>query len=414
MQEKRYKNEQVFFALVRAGLWGDVKVNGYRLKVKESAIDWGEIMQLAEEQSVVGLVAAGIETVQGSWTSQAAEPSAWLKVLAGASDQGRAHGSPLVPQEWALQFIGQTLQIEQRNVAMNKFLAELVSGMREADIYTLVMKGQGVAQCYEKPLWRSSGDVDFLLSEENFIKAREYLRPLTKNGFTPSLEEARHIGAQIGEWDIELHGNQFCGLSKKIDREIGKLQEDVFYGGNVRSWMCEWTQVFLPGIDDDVLFVFTHFLKHFYKGGLGLRQICDWCRLLYRYRGELDYGLLESRIRRMGLMSEWKAFGVYAVDWLGMPAEAMPLYDVRSKKEEVRWKRKAERINRFVMEVGNMGHSRDNSFYGSKSFLVRKIGAFGRRIGDLCSHAMIFPQDSLRFMPAIVINGLRSAAKGVG
>ena len=393
----------VFFALVRAGLWGDVKVNGYRLKVKESAIDWGEIMRLAEEQSVVGLVAAGIETVQGSWTSQAAEPSAWLKV----------QGSSLVPQEWALQFIGQTLQIEQRNVAMNKFLAELVSGMREAGIYTLVMKGQGVAQCYEKPLWRSSGDIDFLLSEENFIKAREYLRPLTKNGFTPSLEEARHIGAQIGEWDIELHGNQFCGLSKKIDREIGKLQEDVIYGGNVRSWMCEGTQVFLPGIDDDVLFVFTHFMKHFYKGGLGLRQICDWCRLLYRYRGELDYGLLESRIRQMGLVSEWKAFGALAIDYLGFPKDSMPLLNVNDNLN-ANLKRKADRIMEFILKSGNMGHSRDNSFYGSKSFLVRKIGAFGRRIGDLCRHAMLFPLDSLRFMPTIVINGLRSAAKGVG
>ena len=34
----------------------------------------------------------------------------------------KVQGSPLVPQEWALQFIGQTLQIEQRNQAMNEFV----------------------------------------------------------------------------------------------------------------------------------------------------------------------------------------------------------------------------------------------------------------------------------------------------
>lgn len=27
------------------------------------------------------------------------------------------------------------------------------------------------------------------------------------------------------------------------------------------------TQVFLPGADEDVVYVFTHFLGHFYKGG---------------------------------------------------------------------------------------------------------------------------------------------------
>ena len=387
MQEKRYKVEQVFFALIRAGLWEDVKVNGYRLKVKESAIDWGEIMRLAEEQSVVGLVAAGIENLNANLN---------LKV----------------PQEWALQFIGQTLQIEQRNVAMNKFLAELVSGMREAGIYTLVMKGQGVAQCYEKPLWRSSGDIDFLLSEENFIKAREYLRPLTKNGFTPSLEEARHIGAQIGEWDIELHGNQNCGLSKKIDREIGKLQEDVFCGGNVRLWMCEGTQVFLPGIDDDVLFVFTHFLKHFYKGGLGLRQICDWCRMLYRYRGELDYGLLESRIRRMGLMSEWKAFYNLASRYLGMPD-----LDSSFMFQDSRFDKKADRIMEFILKSGNMGHNRGSwltvhDSWLSRQYVVRKAFSMFRRIGDLMNHARIFPLDSLRFSFTILKNGVMSAMRG--
>ena len=111
----------------------------------------------------------------------------------------------------------------------------------------------------------------------------------------------------------------------------------------------------------------------------------------------------------MGLMTEWKAFGAYIVDYLGMPAEAMPFYSTSMK-----WTRKAKRINAFVLEVGNMGHSRDNSFYGNKSFLIRKMCSFGRRIGDLCRHAMVFPLDSLRFLPSIFLNGIRSAAKGVG
>ena len=57
----------------------------------------------------------------------------------------------------------------------------------------------------------------------------------------------------------------------------------------------------MPGPDNDVVIVFTHFLHHFFIGGVGLRQICDWCRLLWTYRESLDRGLLESRIRKMGL-----------------------------------------------------------------------------------------------------------------
>ena len=68
--------------------------------------------------------------------------------------------------------------------------------------------------------------------------------------------------------------------------------------------------------------MFTHILQHFYKGGIGLRQICDWCRLLWMYRTELDLAKLEGRLRRAGLMTAWKAFGAFSVEYLGMDAGA--------------------------------------------------------------------------------------------
>ena len=59
---------------------------------------------------------------------------------------------------------------------------------------------------------------------------------------------------------------------------------------------------------------------------VGLRQFCDWCRLLWTYRRSINVGLLEARLNEMGLVSVWKAFGAFAVEYLGMPGEAMPLY----------------------------------------------------------------------------------------
>lgn len=369
-------NTKAFFELVRAGLWEkEVRLSQY------GSIDFNEILRLSEEQSVVGLVAAGIEHVV----------------------------DVKLPQAVVLQFVGQALQLEQRNTAMNAFIANVVEKMRQHGIYTLLIKGQGVAQCYEKPLWRSSGDVDFFLSEENFLKARDFFRPLVSNGFDPSNEDARNINAQLPPWEIELHSNQFCGLSKRIDSGINEVQKSIIFGGQVRSWMNDRTQVFLPSADNDVIFIFTHFLKHFYKGGLGLRQICDWIRLLWSYRKSLDSLLLENRLNKMGLMTEWKAFAAFAVDSLGMPETAMPLYS----REKI-WSRKASMICSFVLKVGNMGRSRDLSFYSNKSFFIRKLGSFGIRIGDLFRHARLFPLDSIRFFPSIMLNGVRSAIKGVG
>lgn len=371
-------NIGAFFALVRGGLWNqEVNLSQF------GEVDYVDVLRLAEEQSVVGLVAAGL-----------------------------GHVSDVkVPKEELLQFVGLSLRLEQQNKDMNVFLANLVEKMRSAGIYTLLVKGQGIAQCYEKPLWRACGDIDLYLADDDFQKAKSFFRPLV-GSFDPDNDYARHINMHYDSWVVEIHGNQHTNLSYRIDKELDVIHHDLFNHGNVRGCMFGQTWVFLPSADNDVLIIFTHFLKHFYKGGIGLRQICDWCRLLWAYRESLNHRLLESRLRKMGLMSEWKAFGAFAVEYLGMPADAVPLLDVRSLKEDVRWRRKADRICSFIMEVGNMGHNRDSSYYVKYPYVIRKAFSFSRRLGDLYRHARIFPLDSFRFLPSIVFNGVRSAIKG--
>lgn len=58
---------------------------------------------------------------------------------------------------------------------MNEFIEKTVQMMRMKGVNTLLVKGQGGAQCYARPLWRSSGDVDFFLDAENFEKAKRVL-----------------------------------------------------------------------------------------------------------------------------------------------------------------------------------------------------------------------------------------------
>ena len=366
-----------FFKLIRIGLFS---VHNERPIDNDcSKENWQEVLRIAEEQSVVGLVTAGLEKVKDSQ----------------------------IPKEWNLQLIGSTLQIEQRNKEMNTFIADLISRMRRAGIYTLLVKGQGIAQCYDKPYWRSCGDVDLFLSDDNYEKAKEYLKPLASSVEDEYVRE-KHLGMIIDGWVVELHGRLYTGLSSRIEHELDEVQKDTFYGGAVRSWNCDGVQVFLLKVENDVFYVFTHILQHFYKEGVGLRQICDWCMLLWTFRDKLDLRLLESRLRKAGLMTEWKAFGAYAVEFFGMPVEAMPFYS-----DGERWKRKAKRINKFVLNVGNMGHNRENS-YRNYPYLVRKCFSAFRRMGDLMRHARIFPLDSMRFSFAIMRNGMKSAIKGEG
>lgn len=366
-------NTKAFLELVRAGLW---EKDAQLLPFGE--VDYEEIMRLAEEQSVVGLVAAGLEHVTD------VKP----------------------PKESVLQFAGQAIQLEQQNTAMNTFIADLITRMREGGIYSLLVKGQGIAQCYERPLWRSSGDVDLFLSDENYNSAKAFLIPSATFVEKEYLRE-RHLGLTINGWVVELHGHLYSGLSSKIESELDRVRQDTFLGSSVRSWDNKGVQVYMLKAENDAFYVFTHILQHFYKEGVGLRQVCDWCRLLWRFRDELDISLLESRIRRPGLMTAWRAFGAHAVEYLGMPEEAMPFYS-----SENSWKTKAKRINEFILYAGNMGHNRDKSYVSKNPYFVRKCISMGRRVGDLVSHARIFPADSLKFSYAIMKNGIKSAIRG--
>lgn len=391
---RKDKNTEAFLALVKAGLWESVGVNpnANNNLYPADEVDWYKVYQLAQEQSVIGVVLAGIERLK----------SANLNLN--------------VPQDLLLQWIGEVQMLEQQNKAMNLFVAELIEKMRNDDIYTLLVKGQGIAQCYERPLWRTSGDVDLYLSDTNYKRAQDFLTPLAQS-VEPELHGEKHIAMHINNWVVELHGAMPTRLISRIDKVLEKIQNNLFTGGEVRAWQNGQTIVFLPSPDNDVLIVFTHILKHFFRGGIGLRQICDWCRLLWTYKDSLNYRLLESRIKEMGLMTEWRAFGALAIECLGMPKGSMPFLNVNDDLNarsamplglSKNLKKKADRIMEFLMETGNFGYNRDTSYFQKRPYVVRKAISLRQHTLDGIHHFKVFPLDSLRIWCRILRAGFKA------
>ena len=366
-------NQQVFFALMRAGLWE----KGVRLLTYQD-IEWQEVYRLATEQSVLGLALQGI-------------------------DRFKVQGSKFnIPQVLLLQWIGEVQMIEQRNKEMNAFIANLIGKLRNEDVYTLLVKGQGIAQCYEKPLWRACGDVDLYLSKDNYEKAKKLLLPIATN---IEKEETRrlHLGMTVDGWAVELHGTMYTKLSRRMNSVADDVHKDLFYSGNVRSWNDSGVQVFLPSANNDVIIIFNHIINHFFLEGVGLRQICDWCRLLWVYRQEINVTLLEKRLKKMGLVTEWKAFYNLASRYLGLPdlGEGLLACDSRFDK-------RAHMIMAFVLESGNFGHNRDVSYRRKKYVAVVNAITLWRRIRDFARFMLIFPLDSPKFFCQYCLNRITS------
>lgn len=108
----------------------------------------------------------------------------------------------------------------------------------------------------------------------------------------------------------------------------------------------------------------------------------------------------------MGLNEEWKAFAAFAVEYLGMPVEAMPLYENSEK-----YRRKARKIRDLLIETGNFGHGKDESYRAKvgrvKSFFI----TFWRRLKEFVRLTTIFHLHAPRFFVNYVIT--RSESRDV-
>ena len=229
------------------------------------------------------------------------------------------------------------------------------------------------------------------VTDNEYERAKEFLAQKAIS-IEPEDTYKKHVSMQIDDYVVELHGNLHTCISKTIDKHLDKIQMTMYTKGGVRAWRNSPIDIFLPDPDSDAVFVFCHILQHFFKGGIGLRQVCDWCRLLWTYQDKIDIQLLKRRLCKMGILSEWKVFAALAVDVLGMPAVAMPLYS----KSTLNLKRARMALG-WILKSGNMGHNIDQSYRKEYSHHVQKMITLGRRIKEYCYFFVIFPIDAPRF-----------------
>ena len=109
----------------------------------------------------------------------------------------------------------------------------------------------------------------------------------------------------------------------------------------------------------------------------------------------------------MGMLTEWKTFGSLAVEYLGMPVDAMPFYS-----DSPKWKKKANRVLAFIIETGNFGHNRNTAKTYQYPFIVRKAISLFRHTCDDFKYLRIFPLDAIKIWIEMIGTGFHVAVKG--
>ncbi len=311
---KLTKIQQQFSALLKAGLWGkeaDVSLFG-------ADTDWMELMMMAKRQACMGVAYDGVLTLPKELQPARGIFLQWSNIVA---------------------------LIEENNDFLNEKLSEVFTLYRENGLHPILLKGQGVAQCYRNPLHRNSGDIDIYIGDADCKKANALLRKES----TGEHEE--------NDWHASIYWRGVTIENHRIMTHLSAPSSHAFFVKALNEWYPQGARSLKVGeceatvcpVEFDVVYVLIHSVLHFLNEGVGLRQVCDWTCMLRTYGQKMDKERFLYLLKGVGMLKAARAFGVVATEFLGLPSEDLPFMLKKKDYELGEW------FLQDVLEGGNFG-----------------------------------------------------------
>lgn len=304
MQDKEF---EVLLALLRAGLW-EKDVDDTKL-FPLNATQWRRIFSLSCEQTVVGLVYRGIAHL----------PEAMMPTL-----------------DVMMKWVAQVDAIERRNEHVEKSIQTLFLKLNNEGLHPVLQKGYGIAQMYEMPLLRESGDIDLWFAAEEWDKARDV---------------AERIAGSIEKNPDGSISYHWCGVEVEHHRRMFDLYnpfKQLYLRGLIKmsNIDCGGLTIVVPSPLTNVVLQNAHILKHAIGLGVGLRQLCDLARTYYTISDVLDGEEIRNVYKTIGLERWSNMLHTFLVDCIGLEEKYLPYM---SKQEPIR------RFVKIIEHGGNFG-----------------------------------------------------------
>ena len=182
---------------------------------------------------------------------------------------------------WAYGMVEQGY--EARNTKQLKVIDIIQKKWAQSGIRMMVMKGQAMATYYPIPKHRSPGDID-CFHFDNYAKGNEIAR-----SFADHVDEGWYKHSQIS-FQGELIENHLFFVHTREGKSSKRLNQVMCDSLIVDEFdRLSGTDVLLPPVMFNALFLTYHALTHFLEEGLRLKQILDWALFLRRDVNNVDW-----------------------------------------------------------------------------------------------------------------------------
>ena len=362
------ESKEILLALIRSAMWGD-DLNGITQSPK-----WSEVLNLAQQQTLLGLIAEVI-------------PSLPSDIQPEKKDLARLHFT--------------VTRIYQSHSLLNRKVAEVKRLMDQHGIHCVLFKGQGIALNYPNPLSRQCGDIDLYVGDRNFLNAMNVLEPGVDHN-VGDYKHMKHSNVESEGVHIELHRIAEMLPGARQDRMFKEWTVEQLEESDLRIVEIGGTSVNLPPVSFDPLYIMNHAWHHFLNGGIGLRQLCDWSMYLHRFHKDIDTEQLEYNLKRFSLYRAWQIMASLVVRHLGLPAEECPLYTGE-------YDRQGDMMIEEIWKEGNFGrHSSRRDTPRPKGHFAGKFHSFRMNTSRYPAIFKISPIDAINTWIYYVINGMKN------
>lgn len=180
------------------------------------------------------------------------------------------------------------LQYLMRSEQQMRAIAQLCSALDSAGVDYMPLKGCNLKGLYPKPEMRLMGDADILIRPGQY----ETIRPIMQTlGYEEKAESDHELIWYRKDLLVELHKRLIPSYNKDYYRYFGdgwKLAKRV---NGTRYGMEK---------EDEFIYIFTHFAKHYRDGGIGCRHVVDlW--IYHRACPQLDEAYILAELDKLQL-----------------------------------------------------------------------------------------------------------------
>lgn len=165
----------------------------------------------------------------------------------------------------------------------------LYEAFEQAGVDYMPVKGCNMKRRYPKPELRTMGDADILIKLEQYGRIRPIMKDL---GYEEVLESDHELIWRTKFLELELHKRLIPSYNKDYFRYFGDGWQLAKVHNGTRWAMTP---------EDEYIYLFTHFAKHYRDGGIGLRHVLDlW--VYERSVPALDEDYVEQELNKLQLL----------------------------------------------------------------------------------------------------------------